>query len=1013
MSTRVLLDTTYTFTPSTKTISIPRYVQRERLVLITNVTTNTVIYNFSDSTLGLSTINGYTYSSSTNVTTLILSTSTTNMSSTDKLQITIDEPVTYFTPSESYMDPVGKIRMSSPQSLIDTDFEYGLQPTKWENLHLINNRPGFFINNQNALVVSAVTATNGSRTISVTVSTSVAAGTPILVNDTVFSGANGDYLAETTGTTFTYTARSAWTGTTGSIYNSALTQIYTGQFYTGAGIAVSSFVWASGLLITVNTTYAHGLQIGNPIYIIGTSQTNANGSWVVASVLTPTQFTYYTASAVSGTPTGGSLYPRPEGSVIHRAFDGGVSFSPNNFSHGQQIFRQTRRYFRYQSGKGIQMSTNVVFRPNMNVDGMTSSGTTVTVVTKQIHNLNSGVVITVSGCNEAAYNGNFTVFRVIDNNTFQYVASTTPTAATASGLPSISAINWYGSGIRTGMFDLQNGFYYEYDGQILYAVRRTSTYQISGYVNVTSGSTAVTGATVNGVTTKFSKQLLPNDYVVIRGMSYRILSIASDTSMTIYPEYRGPTLAYPNVAVVTKTIDTKVPQSAWNIDRCDGTGPSGYNLDLTKSQMLYMDYSWYGAGAIRFGFKNQFGEIIYAHRIVNNNQLTEAYMRSGNLPAHYEIHTFPIYTGLTASMTNSDTTVNVQDTSYFPSAGTLIVENEFINYTAKTSTTFTGLTRGQSGIASLTNCATTLNSPAFTTTTAVTGIQVGQLIIGTGVPNGTYVTSFSTGATNTIIMSAAATATGSSLTFTLAPMGSSAAAHTYSATAPLSVQLHAPLYSPTIAHWGSSVIMDGRFDDDKSFIFSNGMITTVSIANNLAASGATPAGNALMAIRLAPAVDNGVTSTMGNKEIINRMQLTLRQIDLAANGLFLISFILNPQYISTQTAWVNVGGSSLVQFINFSAGITVTGGETIYAFYTNPSGGANVTVTQQDLSILRDLGNSILGGGTDSNLNGTTTTPFKNVYPDGPDVLVVYARNIDAATPKTVQARISWSEAQA
>ena len=51
MSRQTILDTAYTFTPSTGTIVIPRIIQRERLVLITNVTTNTVIYNFSDSNL--------------------------------------------------------------------------------------------------------------------------------------------------------------------------------------------------------------------------------------------------------------------------------------------------------------------------------------------------------------------------------------------------------------------------------------------------------------------------------------------------------------------------------------------------------------------------------------------------------------------------------------------------------------------------------------------------------------------------------------------------------------------------------------------------------------------------------------------------------------------------------------------------------------------------------------------------------------------------------------------------
>jgi hypothetical protein len=29
------------------------------------------------------------------------------------------------------MDPVSKYRVSTPQSLIDTDFEYGLQAVKW------------------------------------------------------------------------------------------------------------------------------------------------------------------------------------------------------------------------------------------------------------------------------------------------------------------------------------------------------------------------------------------------------------------------------------------------------------------------------------------------------------------------------------------------------------------------------------------------------------------------------------------------------------------------------------------------------------------------------------------------------------------------------------------------------------------------------------------------------------------------------------------------------------------
>ena len=67
-------------------------------------------------------------------------------------------------------------------------------------------------------------------------------------------------------------------------------------------------------------------------------------------------------------------------------------------------------------------------------------------------------------------------------------------------------------------------------------------------------------------------------------------------------------------------------------------------LDITKIQMAYMDYSWYGAGKIRFGFKDQNGHVKYIHEFKHNNRLTEAYFRSGNLPARYEIQNVGIPT---------------------------------------------------------------------------------------------------------------------------------------------------------------------------------------------------------------------------------------------------------------------------------------------------------------------------------------------------------------------------------
>lgn len=192
--------------------------------------------------------------------------------------------------------------------------------------------------------------------------------------------------------------------------------------------------------------------------------------------------------------------------------------------------------------------------------------------------------------------------------------------------------------------------------------------------------------------------------------------------------------------------------------------------------------------------------------------------------------------------------------------------------------------------------------------------------------------------------------------------------------------------------------MDGRFDDDKSFIFTSGMPSAVGIA-----SGVT---NALMSIRLAPSVDNGQTGVLGAREVINRMQLTLRSMGVLANGTFLVNLVLNGRV--SAGSFSAAGGSSLSQIAQHTAGTTLTGGETIFAFYSTNGGGANFDVTTANLELVRDLGNSILGGAA----TNTCPTTANNLYPDGPDVVTITARNVGIATA-SIAARLSWTEAQA
>jgi hypothetical protein len=81
----------------------------------------------------------------------------------------------------------------------------------------------------------------------------------------------------------------------------------------------------------------------------------------------------------------------------------------------------------------------------------------------------------------------------------------------------------------------------------------------------------------------------------------------------------------------------RVEQSAWNGDKLDGTGASGYTLDLTKPQILWMDFEWLGVGNVRVGFIIN-GEYIVCHTYQNANFTgTSVYITTATLPVRYEI----------------------------------------------------------------------------------------------------------------------------------------------------------------------------------------------------------------------------------------------------------------------------------------------------------------------------------------------------------------------------------------
>jgi hypothetical protein len=930
--------------------------------------------------------------------------------------------VPYVSPAPSANDPVQKFRISAPQSLIDTDFEYGTQPTKWETVTLQNNRASVYYIPQLPVVVSAITGTATADQVTITFTGNIPNNTPIYIQNSLNSTINGWGWVVTGGTNTTSTivfAPGTVTQTNGTAYFSATsTYVYLGYFYSGSGIQVGSNAIAvtSSTVLTVTTSGAHGLNRGSLVYFNGAAiaggAVGVNGAYVVASVPTFNTFTVTANGSASGSPTNSAannvIYARPAGYVEPRTFDGGVAFSSGASVPNQQLIRQTRRYFRYQSGKGIQFSTGSALKPALFVSSIQNASGTVTVTTRFNHNLTAGTSIQVAGCNQGYFNGTYFVASVTSPTTFTYTISTS-NSVTATGQFRVSPLSWYGASSRIGFFDQQNGMFFEYDGTTLYTVLRSSTNQISGTVTATPSS-----ATVTGSGTAFLTQLQPGQFIVIRGQSYRVVQIVSDTSLSISPEYRGQSTV--SNCVVSQTIDIKTPQSQW-LDPCNGTGPSGYNMDLTRMQMWYIDYSWYGAGFIRFGVRGTNGLVTYVNQIQNNNRQFEAYMRSGNMAAHYEVSGIPSQTFLTAPLSAVGTTLSanilintltipVAETNVFnPSGGVARLGSELIFYTT---------TSAASGAGNLVGCTRGFNGTVADDQTSGTTISPSSITVNNAAG---FPTPAQTSATLTVELMAAngnveyvnytgITSSGIIFGLTRAATGGQASAQTFSnGDVRTSVEFVAPASVPSLSHWGSSAIMDGRFDDDKSLIFNYG---SAALTTTTGTSALTP----ILAIRVAPAVDNGTVGLLGNKEIINRMQLQLFELGIYATGPLLVNLVLNGVttgtfsggFISPVTTASGAFTSSLSQVAaNTTNTVTVVGGESVAAAFTNTNG-----QTTLDLSGVRDLGNSILGGGT----TNTLPTAQAGFYPDGPDILYVCVTPL-TATAITVNARLSWKEAQA
>ena len=108
---------------------------------------------------------------------------------------------------------------------------------------------------------------------------------------------------------------------------------------------------------------------------------------------------------------------------------------------------------------------------------------------------------------------------------------------------------------------------------------------------------------------------------------------------------------------VTGTVThSNVAQSSWNGDKLNGSGPSAISLDMTKSQIFFIDMEWLGVGSVRTGFVIN-GQLIVAHTFHHANIVPNAYITTACLPVRYEIQALSASAPATSNLTQVCSTV--------------------------------------------------------------------------------------------------------------------------------------------------------------------------------------------------------------------------------------------------------------------------------------------------------------------------------------------------------------------
>jgi hypothetical protein len=158
-------------------------------------------------------------------------------------------------------------------------------------------------------------------------------------------------------------------------------------------------------------------------------------------------------------------------------------------------------------------------------------------------------------------------------------------------------------------------------------------------VNALSGSSVIRETTKTFAYQPGKSLLILNTFVFApsaTNLRQRVGYYGADNG--IYLQLDGGIISFVERSLVNGSPFTEsiIPKSDWNIDKLNGTGPSGFTLDITKAQISWMDVEWLGVGTVRCGFVID-GKFVHCHSFHHANRIASTYITTASLPLRYEI----------------------------------------------------------------------------------------------------------------------------------------------------------------------------------------------------------------------------------------------------------------------------------------------------------------------------------------------------------------------------------------